>query len=576
MKRWTRLYGRRLLHLWFGSCLAVKCFAGWIELRSEPFRLLTDASPGEARGLLEHLQQVRSVFPELGVAGRKAVPIEVVLLSSSNTFRHLQPSSNVAGFFQPGADRDTIFLSRGSDRSTEVATHEYVHELLSRSTIRLPRWLEEGLAEVYSTMRVHRTGEVEVGLPIRQHLGTLRRRALLPAEVLLKVDAHSRTYQDSEQVHLFYAQSWALVHMMLFDPAMRERTPRFLLALQQAEDPEQAFRTQFGLTLSDALTRLPAYLGRQGLPSATVAAGRNPSAQTVEVRLMPTQEAEVRQALWLLAAGRLAEAEQAIQQCRRQWPDSPEVLAGQGTMALHHGEWQAAADHFRQAIAHGSRSAADRFELAALLHQQGRPGSEVMQLLREAIRLNPAHAEARLLLARYLSDSGHPAEAADQLRAGVQVMPRYTALWLELAYIEKVLGRSSESHRAARVVLQTSTQAHEVDAATALLGAAEKRAAPPHGRPSTRSVTPAERKLIEVRGLLESVDCLGEEARLRIRGDSGRVWLKLDRAAHSTGLEGLSLACGGRSGIKVRLRYEPREDEETQTVGEVRELERLP
>ena len=80
----------------------------------------------------------------------------------------------------------------------------------------MPIWLNEGLAEYYSTFQVDEGGRrALVGRLIPSHLQLLNERRHMSIAELLAVETSSASYNEGERQTLFYAQSWALVHMLV-------------------------------------------------------------------------------------------------------------------------------------------------------------------------------------------------------------------------------------------------------------------------------------------------------------------------------------------------------------------------
>src|SRR5205085_9547347 len=96
--------------------------------------------------------------------------------------------------------------------------HEYVHSLLHMNSRWLPVWLDEGLAEFYGNTRFDKT-KIYVGNPTPS-ASVLLQKPLIPLEKLLDVDQASPSYHDEDKVHIFYAESWAMIHFLMLAPQM--------------------------------------------------------------------------------------------------------------------------------------------------------------------------------------------------------------------------------------------------------------------------------------------------------------------------------------------------------------------
>src|SRR5262249_39306255 len=123
--------------------------------------------------------------------------------------------ANVSGYFQSGADANFIALNGEIDTPTLIY-HEFVHSLTKDTTLRLPAWASEGLAEFYSTFRAGSSGTmVDLGRPIDHHVVLLQQKPLIPLDTLLAVDQRSPYYSEESKQGIFYAQSWALMHYLM-------------------------------------------------------------------------------------------------------------------------------------------------------------------------------------------------------------------------------------------------------------------------------------------------------------------------------------------------------------------------
>ena len=80
-----------------------------------------------------------------------------------------KPSDNVAAYLSALPDINYIVLAPSENRefSYRVIFHEYTHFLIYRAAPRLPMWLNEGLADFYSTFNGSETdNRMIVGRPI--------------------------------------------------------------------------------------------------------------------------------------------------------------------------------------------------------------------------------------------------------------------------------------------------------------------------------------------------------------------------------------------------------------------------
>src|SRR5437899_12499362 len=90
----------------------------------------------------------------------------------------------------------------------------------------MPVWFEEGTAEFYSTLNFERD-RLRVGDSIESHLALLRKEPWLTADQLASVTQSSPLYNEAARIGVFYAQSWALVHMLNLGLAYCYGMPKF-------------------------------------------------------------------------------------------------------------------------------------------------------------------------------------------------------------------------------------------------------------------------------------------------------------------------------------------------------------
>ena len=110
----------------------------------------------------------------------------------------------------------------------EVISHEYVHAFLAERAPQTPLWLNEGLAEFFSTYRLD-DGMVYIGEPAYRHVRFLdeQKRGLSLARILmLKQD--DPEYNEGRRTGFVYAQSWATTHYMMTDKQRRGALKQFM------------------------------------------------------------------------------------------------------------------------------------------------------------------------------------------------------------------------------------------------------------------------------------------------------------------------------------------------------------
>jgi tetratricopeptide (TPR) repeat protein len=177
-----------------------------------------------------------------------------------------KPVDHVAAYFAALPDINYIVLAPNDDRefTYRVIFHEYTHFLVYRAAPRLPMWLNEGLADFYSTFNGSETdNRMILGRPIVAYRTTLRSEGgLIPFKKFLSSDALPELLKTPQAMRRYYAQSWALTHYLLLGEhgALRPKVKALASELQSGQSTDLAFAHVFGSEF-DALERgLRAYL----------------------------------------------------------------------------------------------------------------------------------------------------------------------------------------------------------------------------------------------------------------------------------------------------------------------------
>ena len=202
--------------------------ADWIKIGSANFELITNAREDAARKTLTTFEQVREFFlrEEPMLAGSPP-PVTVIGFNSYTGYKPYSPRSNVLAYYQRREQGDYIVLSDLELERMRIAIHEYVHLLVSHSGLSIPLWLNEGMAEVYSTLQ-EQDGKLVLGTVQHDRILALGSGNWMRLPVLLRVDERSPEYNEENMGTMFYAQSCLLAHMLMLGEGYREKFPRFL------------------------------------------------------------------------------------------------------------------------------------------------------------------------------------------------------------------------------------------------------------------------------------------------------------------------------------------------------------
>lgn len=227
--------------------------AVWTRTRSARYDVLSNAPADQTRAIVEDLETLASILTRTSPRFTSAaVPTTVIVFASRREsepyFELLMGRENpsTTGLYVRHAGGGTMFIdaSRRRQRIEKTAMHELVHDLLKQSEQHAPHWIEEGLAEYFSTGEI-RDGKITAGASIRAHASLVRRGLPMPLEQMFAVLPET----DVSMTPQFYAQSWAAVNWLMRTD--RERFFPFLQDVERGTAVADALRTHYGKTLRD-------------------------------------------------------------------------------------------------------------------------------------------------------------------------------------------------------------------------------------------------------------------------------------------------------------------------------------
>ncbi|HWY08702.1 MAG TPA: hypothetical protein VNY24_17700 [Candidatus Acidoferrales bacterium] len=245
----------------------------WTEIRSAHFTVISNAGEHEGRRIALQFEEVRALFeqlyPKLKVDSGK--PTVVFALKNEDSLKLLTPSygqnskaMHIAGYYQLAYDKNFAVIRTDvggtGPLSFRSLYHEYTHAFFRYNYRGLPLWLDEGLAELYGNTSIEGK-QARVGLPSASQLRYLQANQLLPLDQLVTIDRSSPLYNTQEHAGVFYAESWALVHYLVFSKELQQQNlvNKFLAALDKTDDPIEAAKQTFG-DLSKFSTKLAGYI----------------------------------------------------------------------------------------------------------------------------------------------------------------------------------------------------------------------------------------------------------------------------------------------------------------------------
>jgi len=518
---------RRILIL---SLLALPAFAAdWVEYRSGPFHVFSDAGDRKGREALTELEQLRFVLGGLigGTTGGSRElttiwPINVVLFANQKEYApHLLPSPLIDG------GSATLAAWTADASKTEPLPRDLLRAvtalLLRDNAGRMAEGIETGLTDLFSTIDVNAT-RVSVGAP------------LAPGELS---GARLRT--------------WIKLQMLTTQPEYAGKLRVYLNNLQQAGGEDVAVRNAYDTTPAKLEERVDAY-ARAGKFEAAPVTGRavNPNRDYIEKDVdKAAMDALIAE---LDAKGKTFP------------PDSPRGLLAKNTMAS-----------LELAIRANTKWAEPQFKIAQL---ETDPARKIARL-KLAASLDPRNivywqtlAEAQTK-AELFADAEKSWTAAERAAESSEERERIHRVKLDLedqrAAAEMAARQRARDEEARELQALKDKAAAEVRAAEA---SANARLAANAGNVQGAVPWYQDPKGLAVSGTLTRVDCLNPSLRLTVQTATGpAVKLLIRDPQHLTVAADSGEArfdCGiQRPARKIEVQHDGKDDAKLGTVGDI-------
>lgn len=451
---------------------------GWVEVRSPHFIVLSDAGEKQARRIAGQFENIRGVYQRALPNARVDAPMPVLIFAARNarTLDRLLPNyqdqsarTRPAGVFVSSNEKHYVALrtDASGDNPYQIVYHEYFHVVTRLSLGEIPLWLNEGMAEFWGHARFVGRSAV-LGDVAAHHIRRLRDEGLIPLEEFFAV-GHASPWYRGERKGLFYAQAWALVHLLMVGERggpNRARINQLLGALERGVPAADAHRQVFG---DYGLWRreLEAYIRRDAHLALTMDAPPRPDEKTFAARPLAPAETAARQADLMVLLDRPAEARALAD--RALALDERNALAWEvrGNLLLREAESDEAMEAFARAAELDSDSFLAHFYHAMLLTNAASSADDQAAAeagLRRSIALHPGFPPAwstlGLLLVR---QPGREAEALEAAQRAATLEPGSVNLQVNLAHVLLRLERLEEARRAAlRAAARAETDAERM------------------------------------------------------------------------------------------------------------------
>ncbi|MBL8234912.1 MAG: hypothetical protein JNL98_40805, partial [Bryobacterales bacterium] len=558
----------------------------WLKLTSPNFEMYTTNGERTARDAVLHFEQVRQFFVKaMKLSPADATKVRIIAFRSENEYRPYRPNENAFAFYTKGYDTDYIVMQQVNSQYYPVVVHEYVHFLIRGSQLEnIPAWLNEGLADVYSTLRPV-GNKVHVGAPLIGRGILLLNSRWLPIATLVNVNHKSPEYNEKDRAGLFYAQSWLLTNMLYLGNDYRAKFADLVTRLVGNSTAEEAFSTVYGKSLAQVEKDMQAYLRQELDKVAVFDVALEKAAERPQVSPAAPYEVDLNLARLTLLGRKYEEARAKFNVLAQSSPERWEAHEAAGYVALYERDRARACEHFGHAMKAGGPNPRMYHDYASAVESSGVDRKELVTILRRGLELDPADVRAKSDLARVLAMNGDLQEALVLLKSVKSVDKKNAFLFFyTLAYVTAQAGDRAEAGKASDRAGQFAEDDGDKLAIAklksyldqvAVAGAAKPVAMRPRpvepasagseqeqelSRPTIRRAPAlqAEPQPVpappppSVEGSLLEVECLGRRARLHV-SSGGRTLLYLVRdpdsvVIRSGGSATVEFTCGKQKG----------------------------
>ncbi len=563
----------------------------WVKITSPNFEMFTSAGEGDGRRTILHFEQIRSFFLET-VKSRKPTPrpVRIIAFRSRKEYEPYRPNEFASAYYQSGHDRDYIVMSKISSDTRPIAVHEYVHLLARHEGLTMPPWLNEGFADLYSTLKPWGR-KVVVGEVLPGQLQRLQQRTKwLPLETLTSADKDSPHYNERDRAGLFYAQSWALTHMLNLSEEYRTRLTEFLSAIAKDTSAAVAFQQVYDKSLEQVQKDLRLYMRQDQFVAALFDTKLEKIAEKPVVEPATKLESGMVLANLLAMTRKRDDARRMYEELAREHPDAWEVPEALGYLAMRGVSRDEAGSYFARAVELGATNPKLYFDYSGLLSRSGAEHSEAESLLRKAVELKPDYQEARYFLAFNLYNQHkftHALINFAQLKT--VTAERAFTFYRAVAYAYHQVDHKDDARKTAKLAEKYARGPSEIAQVQELIRwmewaeEAEKapktaniRASPLIAADDDIEVVLSGPETSAVAGTFTQLDCLGSTARLHVVSENEAMALAILDPTNIV-VEGpkagpVDLNCGPQRGKSIVVQYEAGEDTELGTRGVVKSI----
>jgi tetratricopeptide (TPR) repeat protein len=441
----------------------------WFEVTTPHFVVQSDASLEKAREFAEGFEQGFAELEAIAFPRGMASPqrLRVIVLRDAEERYEYWP--RIGGYSADKLvgelERRPVLVFSGerypmNDKAVrQVFLHELTHRFVAATYGPVPVWLNEGLADYWSTLRFDNgyavLGEVPAGRTVTAGLTPSVQR-LVEADQPTFYGGGRRADEAGAVARNYYCGAWALVHFFRNGPDdERARFRRFVGSLDGRTPAREAWVSVFGATPSPALERgFFQYLGAMRWDKILLPADVPAAAPIEAERALTDVEIDL---LWarLLPDDDNARplARRALEDALRREPASAEVAYWAGTILLGRGRRSEAREQFERAIAAAPKDPRPVYGLLTALGARS-PDARYPDTVAGLVEASFRHLQESAtspdqlgIVANHLAAAGELEEALRRADAAVAADPSYYWPFVIRARVHFARGRAADAER---------------------------------------------------------------------------------------------------------------------------------
>lgn len=468
--------------------------AQWTEVKSAHFTVVSNAGDRPTRKLVWQLEQMRSAMKAIWTWIQPDLnqPLTVIVLKDENSMRQIAPEYwekrggvRPATLWVGGAGHYYLVLRTDVEVDDQATTNPFISSYFSYASLvleqslerDLPFWFKRGLAGVLSNTIV-RDDRILLGPVIPWELAIVRERPRIPLAKLLEVTGRSPELRQSDFMEVYDAQTWALMHMLMFGDEGK-RAPQldaFIKQVASGAPPAATFTSTIG-TLESIEGAFRIYIDRNLFSYRQVNVDVSVERERFPVRQLTAGEAASLRAMFHASMQRPAEARVAIAEARKADANAAGSYAAEAFLLDRESKPEEAAAAYAKAVELGTTSSFAYYRAAMATWRPNPPAEtpkEIDTLLAAAIKHNVRFADAYSWLGE-IRESLAPGSGIALIRRAISIEPRESLHRLRAAGVLGAQGKLAEAKADAQAALTLATDDDERKRAQDMLDRLAKR-----------------------------------------------------------------------------------------------------